>query len=72
MNRIAEKLDAKLKVLDPDKAKTLIRLVQNAIKQIDKSGSDWPKSYFADTAGSFAGEPLERSPQGEPSKREDW
>ena len=32
----------------------------------------WPPDYFEQTAGALADEKLERSPQGELNKREDW
>ena len=74
MNRIAEELDAKLNALDPDKAKTLVLLVQNAIEQVEESSKDdlWPEGYFEEIAGSFAGEPLERPSQGQHEIRESW
>ena len=76
MNRIAEELDAKLNELDPLRAKSLITLVRRAIEQVEQpenaSRSTWPDGYFEQTAGSFAGEPLERSPQGEPTTRDSW
>jgi len=72
MNQIARELDAKLKALDPEQAQALISLVKSAMSQIDKSEKGWPEGYFAKTAGSFAGEPLERSPQGELPNRESW
>ncbi|QDT11831.1 hypothetical protein [Planctomycetes bacterium K23_9] len=70
MNRIAEELDAKLNALDPEKAKALVLLVQNAMEQVDQSGADWPDGYFDKIAGSFADEPLERATQGEATTRE--
>ena len=76
MNRIAEELDAKLNELDPVRAKSLIMLVRRAIEQVDQPqsppNSDWPDGYFEETAGSFADEPLDRSPQGEPTARDSW
>jgi hypothetical protein len=32
----------------------------------------WPDEYFEQTAGTLAGEPFERSPQGDLPNREDW
>jgi hypothetical protein len=76
MNRIAEELDAKLNELDPSRAKSLITLVRRAIEQVEQSEpptpSVWPDGYFDQTAGSFADEPLERFPQGEPTVRDRW
>jgi hypothetical protein len=38
-----------------------------------KSGMPaWPEKYFEQTAGAFAGEPLERPPQLPFEKREEW
>ena len=46
---------------------TLVRLEIAAIGE-----SQWPADYFARTAGSLAGERLERSEQGESFPREVW
>lgn len=32
----------------------------------------WPPNYFEQTSGSFAGEQIERPPQGELARRDDW
>ena len=34
--------------------------------------SQWPADYFERTAGALAGEPLERTAQGDAPLREDW
>lgn len=36
------------------------------------SDSDWPDGYFEETAGALVGQKLERSPQGDLPKRDDW
>lgn len=35
----------------------------------EKHGTGWPPGFFNRTAGAWKGEPLERSPQGEPEQR---
>lgn len=76
MNRIAEDLDATLSRLDPLRANELVAVVRRAIEHAERSAQtekpDWPDGYFEQTAGSFANEPLERSPQGEPTARDVW
>jgi hypothetical protein len=34
--------------------------------------SAWPTNYFEQTAGAFAGQPLERPAQGKLPQRENW
>lgn len=75
MNKIAKILDEKLQSLDPKLAEDLESAVLEAIKRVeqqDSSENGWPKGYFEKTSGSFADEPLERAPQGELPKHEDW
>lgn len=74
MNKIAKALDEKLRTLDPKRAEHLETIVRDAIAKIDAhAGSDdWPEGYFEEVLGSFADEPLERAPQGELPKRDEW
>jgi len=75
MNKIAKMLDEKLRSLDPKLAEDLTSTVLEAIKRAEQQhgeSSGWPEGYFEETAGSFADEPLERAPQGELPKRDEW
>jgi predicted transcriptional regulator len=76
VNRIAEELDEKLRQLDPERAKSLVSMVRDAIEQIEKEPSHspegWPAGYFEQTAGALAGERFERAPQGDMQCRDDW
>jgi hypothetical protein len=35
----------------------------------ERHGTEWPPGLFERTAGAWKGEPLERTPQGEPEQR---
>jgi len=74
MNKIAKELDDKLRSLDPKRAESLESIVRKAITKIDEqpASDDWPEGYFEEVLGSFADEPLERAPQGELPKRDEW
>ena len=76
MTAIARELDARLRTLDPDTAAHVERLVREALALADarqtEAGRGWPPGYFEETAGAFAGEPLERPPQGTLEDRERW
>lgn len=77
MTRIAEELDAKLRSLDPARARYLESLVQQAIERAERGQPDepptaWPAGYFEKTSGALEGEELERSLQGELPQRENW
>ena len=70
MTQIAEELDARLRTLDPVRARYLENLVREALSRADQfagsvSANDWPPGYFERTAGALAGEEFERPPQGE-------
>jgi hypothetical protein len=41
-------------------------------RRAESGANGWPPGYFERTAGSFAGEPLERPPQGTAEQRESW
>ena len=77
MNRLAEELDEKLRTLDPGRARTLESLVRDALESVEQedgggSASNWPVSYFEQTAGALAGDEFERPPQGELPDRDAW
>ncbi len=77
MTRIAEELDARLRMLEPDQARYLERLVREALSRAEQfmaisSGNDWPPGYFDRTAGALAGEEYERPPQGDLPMRDEW
>ena len=74
MSAIAQELDHRLQSLDPATVARVERLVRDALALAEaRGGADgWPPGYFERTAGSFAGEPLERPPQGTAEQRENW
>lgn len=81
MNRIAEELDAKLRTLDEARADRLALMVRDAMRAVEQPASvdrmlgvenGWPEGYFAEHAGSLAGERFEREPQGELPEGESW
>lgn len=74
MNTVAQELDEKLRTLDPKRAESLESIVRKAIANIDKQNDsdEWPKGYFEEVLGSFANEPLERAPQGDLPKHDEW
>jgi len=75
MNKIAKMLDEKLRSLDPKSAEALASTVLDAINQAEQKrqkSNGWPEGYFEETAGSFAGELLDRAQQGELPQREQW
>jgi hypothetical protein len=41
-------------------------------RRAEQRANDWPQGYFERTAGSFAGEPLERPTQGTAEQRANW
>jgi hypothetical protein len=78
MLTIAKELDAALRRLDPNRAKRLEDLVRDAVALAEQTApvngpvTAWPAGYFEETAGAFAGEELQRPPQGELPQRDDW
>ena len=77
MSAIAEQLDAKLKTLDPKAASSLEKLVRDALELVETQNGGirpehLPADFFTRIAAEFGGDPLERPPQGEFEKREDW
>lgn len=77
MNRLAEQLDEKLRTLDPPRAQYLESLVRKAFVRAERdelceSESGWPVGYFEQTSGALAGEEIERPPQGDLPRRDDW
>jgi hypothetical protein len=77
MNKIAEELDRRLKLLDRTTAEHVERLVSDALALAgDSAGKlspdQWPAGYFDRTAGALAGEHLDRPEQGSSPTREAW
>lgn len=80
MTAIARELDAKLKVLDPEAARSLEQRVRDALALVDlrqESGDvvtskRLPPDFFKKIAEEFGPEPFERPPQGESEQREAW
>ncbi len=77
MTRIAEELDARLRMLDPVQARYLESLVREAMLRAEQfaatnPGNDWPPGYFERTAGALSGEEFERPPQGDLPLRDEW
>ena len=66
MSTIATELDARLQQLAPDAAMHIERLIHQALAEsgLPRAADQWPPGYFAQTAGAFAGELIERPPQG--------
>jgi hypothetical protein len=62
-------LERTLARLDPGSASALERLVRDSLALVETretahelDARGWPRDYFENTAGSFAGEPLEDPP----------
>ena len=77
MTAIAQQLDAKLKTLDAKAASSLEKLVRDVLELIETQQTasrleHLPANFFGRVAEEFGGEPLERPPQGESEKRQDW
>lgn len=77
MTLIAEQLDAKLKTLDARAAANLEKLVRDALELVEVQNGTGrsehlPPDFFTQISREFGPEPLERSPQGEFEKREEW
>lgn len=80
MNRLAQQLDEKLRMLDPQRARDLESRVRDALRQADQAEMEttdggrscWPVGYFAETAGKLAGEEFQRPEQGELPQRDAW
>jgi len=74
MTAIAQELEDRLESLDADTVARVERLVREALALAEarRSATGWPPGYFERTAGSFAGEPLERPAQGTAEQRESW
>lgn len=76
MSLIASELDRVLQELDVETARSLEDVVRDLLRLTRRraaaNDSGWPAGYFERTAGSFAGEPLERPPQEADELREAW
>lgn len=75
MNKIIKLLDEKLRSMEFREAEDLTAEILSVIERVRASKlktKGWPDNYFAETAGAFAGEPLERANQGELPYRENW
>jgi hypothetical protein len=74
---IAEQLDATLKALDARAALSLEKLVRDALELVEAQNgtrpcAPLPPDFFTRISQEFGPEPLERGPQGELEKREEW
>ena len=77
MTRVAEELDARLRMLDPVQARYLENLVREALLRAEQfaatsPANDWPPGYFERTSGALSGEEFERPPQGDLPLRDEW
>ena len=77
MSSIAQELDESLRKLDPETAQRVEHLVREALAlagraPMAKDALGYPSGYFEATAGSFAGEPLDRPASLPPEKRTAW
>ena len=77
MSAISERLDAKLKTLDPKAALSLEKLVGDALELVETQHGGTqperlPSDFFARIAVEFGSESFERPPQGNFEKREGW
>jgi hypothetical protein len=74
MTPIAQELDACLQTLDPQTAAQVEKLVRDAMALAEqkRGGAGWPVGYFERTAGSFAGETLERPAQAAGGPIDQW
>ena len=77
MSSIAHELDETLRKLDPETARRVEHLVREALAlagraPVAKDALGYPSGYFEATAGSFAGEPLDRPAPLPPEKRTAW
>lgn len=77
MTKIAEELDARIRTLDPIRARYLEDLVRDALSRAElfaviSGGSDWPPGYFERTSGALVGEQIDRLSQGDLPLRDEW
>lgn len=69
MSTLAE-IEHAIEALPPREVEALAVWLEN--RRAAARANGWPPGYFERTAGSFAGEPLERPPQGTAEQRERW
>lgn len=77
MTAIAAQLDEKLRTLDARAASSLEKLVRDALDLVEtqeggRRSEYLPPGFFARIAEEFGREPIERPPQGEFEKRQEW
>jgi len=53
------------------RVEVIIRLLDDeaAVAKPETDANGWPLGFFAETAGAWAGEPIERAPQGDYEQR---
>lgn len=69
---IEKRLLDKLHQLPPDRQQELLDFAEFLATKSDRPHSAWLPGFFEDVLGGWQGERLERPPQGEPEKREEW
>jgi hypothetical protein len=69
MSTLAE-IEQAIQALPPHDVDALAAWLEK--RRAESGANGWPPGYFERTAGSFAGEPLERPPQGTAEQRESW
>jgi len=77
MTAIAEQLDKKLKTIAAKAASSLEKLVRDAMELVDSQsgsgqGDHLPPDFFSRISEEFGHDPIERPPQGEFEKRQEW
>jgi len=74
---IAEQLEQRLKTLDVRAASSLEKLVRDALELVESQhgisqSGPLPPDFFTRISEEFGSEPLDRPPQGDFEKRQEW
>ena len=76
MSTLAAELDSRLQKLAPAAQAHIEALLHEALALAEATPGQpdgaWPPGYFEQTAGAFAGEPLERPAQSPVETRDRW
>jgi hypothetical protein len=75
MNSLAVELDKKLKMLDPETAASVERLIRDALALAEKAQSQprhFTPAFWEQIRAEWGNEPFERPTQGSFEQREQW
>lgn len=69
---IEKEILEKLQKLSPEKQRELLDFAEFLAAKASQKQETWQPGFFDEVVGGWAGAPLERAPQGEPERRDDW